>query len=56
IQKTDILAQLSELCQGQHSGRYSAKSITLFKSVGYALEDLVGARYFYDLAERQGLL
>lgn len=55
ISKTDILAQLSELCSGQHAGRQSLQSITLFKSVGYALEDLVGARYFYSLAKANGI-
>lgn len=53
IEQKDICAQLSEMCSGQHLGRQSNESITLFKSVGYALEDLVAARYFYGLAERQ---
>jgi len=38
-----ILAELSELCRGEHKGRASDHEITLFKSVGAALEDLAGA-------------
>lgn len=49
IQRKDIRAELRELCNGRHSGRQSAESITLFKSVGYALEDLVAARYYAEL-------
>lgn len=55
IERKDIRAQLSELCKGQHPGRSGKESITMFKSVGYALEDLVGARYYCALAERYGL-
>lgn len=49
IHRQDIKAQLSELCSGQHLGRSSNDRITLFKSVGYALEDLVAARYYWHL-------
>jgi len=36
-------ADLFELCRGEHPGRRSAEEITLFKSVGTALEDLFAA-------------
>jgi ornithine cyclodeaminase/alanine dehydrogenase-like protein (mu-crystallin family) len=36
----DIVADLHELARGQKKGRGSADEITLFKSVGAALEDL----------------
>lgn len=49
IQLKDIQAELSELCSGAHPGRQSADQITMFKSVGYALEDLVAARYYWNL-------
>jgi alanine dehydrogenase len=39
-----ILADLFELCRGEHPGRESESDITLFKSVGHALEDLAAAR------------
>ena len=38
-----IVADLFELCRGQKRGRGSAGEITLFKSVGTALEDLAAA-------------
>ena len=40
----DLLADLAELVSGAHRGRSSAEDITLFKSVGTALEDLAAAR------------
>lgn len=52
IRRQDIVAELSELCSGKHPGRPADTSITLFKSVGYALEDLVAARYYWDIFSR----
>lgn len=40
----DIKGDLPALCQGNVSGRSNDQSITLFKSVGHALEDLVAAQ------------
>jgi ornithine cyclodeaminase len=42
-----IVADLHELTRGQRSGRQSADEITLFKSVGAALEDLAAATAVY---------
>jgi ornithine cyclodeaminase len=44
IRESDILGDLFDLCRGKIGGRGSADEITLFKSVGTALEDLVAAR------------
>ncbi|MCY4560847.1 MAG: ornithine cyclodeaminase family protein [Flavobacteriaceae bacterium] len=49
IGHSDIRADLFGLCQGKHSGRTSDSEITLFNSVGHALEDLIAARYYYNL-------
>ena len=38
-----LQATLTQLCRGEHPGRGSAADITLFKSVGSALEDLAAA-------------
>ncbi|GGJ38943.1 bifunctional Delta(1)-pyrroline-2-carboxylate/Delta(1)-piperideine-2-carboxylate reductase [Neoroseomonas lacus] len=38
-----VVADLAELCRGTHPGRRSAGEITLFKSVGWAGEDLAAA-------------
>jgi ornithine cyclodeaminase/alanine dehydrogenase-like protein (mu-crystallin family) len=43
----DIQADLFQLCSGKKDGRSSKNEITLFKSVGHALEDLVAATYYY---------
>jgi ornithine cyclodeaminase len=40
----DIRADLSQLAHREHSGRSDDRQITLFKSVGHALEDLVAAK------------
>lgn len=47
IKESDVAADLHDLCTGQHPGRGTDSEITLFKSVGFALEDLVAARYYY---------
>ncbi|MCY3999011.1 MAG: ornithine cyclodeaminase family protein [Flavobacteriaceae bacterium] len=49
ISSDDVEADLFDLCGGKNLGRKSENQITLFKSVGYALEDLVAARYYYNL-------
>ncbi len=36
-------ADLFDLCRGTHPGRVSAGEITMFKSVGTAIEDLAAA-------------
>ena len=43
IKKTDIRGDLFDLCAGKTKGRTSDKQITLFKSVGSAIEDLAVA-------------
>ncbi len=47
----DIKADLYELCRGEHPGRQSDATITMFKSVGAALEDLAGAMLAYQNVE-----
>lgn len=45
----DIAADLSGLCQGKHAGRGADRdAITLFKSVGAALEDLAAAELVFE--------
>ncbi|KAA3510627.1 ornithine cyclodeaminase family protein [Agrobacterium rosae] len=48
IRRDDIYAELSDLVSGRHAGRSSGDEITLFKSVGAALEDLAGAILAYE--------
>ena len=46
----DIFGELGQIIDGQLKGRESAEEITLFKSVGLAVVDIVVAKYFYDKA------
>jgi ornithine cyclodeaminase len=48
----DILADLAGLLKGEHPGRSRDDEITLFKSVGAALEDLAGAILAYETVRR----
>jgi ornithine cyclodeaminase len=52
LKPDDIRAELSELVGKVHPGRRSAEEITLFKSVGAALEDLAGAILAYESSRR----
>lgn len=51
ISKGDIRADLYDLCRGDHAGRGTDDEITMFKSVGAALEDLAGAMLAYQSVE-----
>ena len=48
LQPDAIRADLFELCRGLKPGRDRADEITLFKSVGTAIEDLVAATLVYE--------
>ncbi|WDR06467.1 ornithine cyclodeaminase family protein [Devosia rhodophyticola] len=43
LTRDGLLADLAVLCRGEHPGRQSDDEITVFKSVGTALEDLAAA-------------
>lgn len=49
ITLADIQADLFELCNGTKQGRINDNQITVFKSVGHALEDLVAAEFYFEL-------
>lgn len=53
LARSDIKAELAELVTGRHPGRTRPDEITLFKSVGAALEDLAGAILAYETARRE---
>jgi ornithine cyclodeaminase len=48
LKESDIKADLFELASQKKPGRKSDTEITMFKSVGHALEDLAAATYYYD--------
>jgi ornithine cyclodeaminase len=49
-----IRGEIGELLIGACSGRASADEITMFKSLGLAIEDLASARFLYEKAQRLG--
>lgn len=49
-----IRADLGEVLIGTHPGRTSAAEITIFKSLGLALEDLAAAAHVYRKAQETG--
>ena len=49
-----IRAELGELLLGTAAGRASADEITIFESLGLAIEDLAAARRVYQLAAEKG--
>ncbi len=48
IDASAIAADLADLARGAHPGRTRDDDITVFKSVGFALEDLAAAEAVYD--------
>jgi ornithine cyclodeaminase len=48
-----IVGEIGELLIGTKTGRTSATEITLFKSLGLAIEDVVSADYLYQKAKAQ---
>lgn len=48
LKENDIKGDLFSLCSVKTKGRMDDEEITMFKSVGHALEDLVAASYYYN--------
>src|SRR5206468_186083 len=53
ISPEHIRAELGEVLIGSHPGRASDDEITVFKSLGLAIEDLAAAEYVYRKANQQ---
>lgn len=54
IESNHIRAELGEVLTGAKPGRTSDEEITLFKSLGIAVEDLAAAKHLYDKARETG--
>lgn len=50
-----IRAELGEILIGAAKGRVAPKEITMFKSLGLAIEDLATAAFLYDKAQEPGV-
>ena len=55
IDENHIIAEIGELLLERHPGRESDEEITLFKSLGLAVEDLASAAWIYERAREKGL-
>ena len=53
IGEGDIAAELADLARGRHPGRTRADEVTVFKSVGFALEDLAAAEAVFDAEDER---
>ncbi len=54
VTENQVRAELGELLLGTATGRASADEITIFESLGLAIEDLAAARRVYQLAAETG--
>ncbi len=54
IDQGHVLGDLGELLEGKVTGRTSHRDVTLFKSLGLAVEDLLAARFVYERAVTTG--
>jgi len=55
IAREHVVAELAELVAGTRRGRTSPAQVTLFKSVGFALEDLTAATLAYNQAKARSI-
>jgi len=55
IDDAHIVGELGEILLGELAGRESEGEITLFKSLGLAVEDLVSAHYVLERAREEGV-
>lgn len=55
IQEAHLLGEIGEVLAGRVPGRTSPRDITLFKSLGMAVEDVATAAYVYAAARAQGI-
>ena len=54
IDSTHIQGEIGELIAGKRSGRKSPEEVTLYKSVGVAVQDAVAAQLVLEIAQRCG--
>jgi alanine dehydrogenase len=55
ITREHVVAELAELVTGARPGRTSPVDVTVFKSVGFALEDLAAATLAYNRARERSI-
>ena len=55
LQGVEVHAEIGELVSGARPGRSSPEQVTLYKSVGVAVQDAVAAQLVYDAALTRGI-
>jgi ornithine cyclodeaminase len=55
INEDSLAAELGEVLTDKHSGRTSRDEITLFKSLGLAMEDLASVAFIYEVAQKRAV-
>ena len=55
IDDSHIIAELGDVLIGAHAGRQSREEVTLFKSLGLAVEDVAAAQHIYTAALARGV-
>jgi ornithine cyclodeaminase len=55
VSEASVIAELGEILAGKARGRESADEITLFKSLGLAIEDVAAACHVVERARREGV-
>ncbi len=50
-----VIPEIGEVLNGDHPGRTSETEITLFRSLGLAVEDLAAGRLVYERALESGV-
>ena len=55
VDDTHILGEIGDILTGKLTGRCSPDEITLYKSLGLAIEDLASAHHIYIKARKQGI-
>ena len=55
FEASDIHAELGQIISGEKAGRENDEEITIFKSVGLAVVDIIVAKYLYEKAVERGM-
>ncbi|OFD66254.1 ornithine cyclodeaminase [Bacillus mycoides] len=55
FEASDIHAELGQIITGEKAGRENDEEITIFKSVGLAVVDIIVAKYLYEKAMENGM-
>ncbi|QWG99537.1 ornithine cyclodeaminase family protein [Bacillus mycoides] len=55
FEASDIHAELGQIISGEKAGRENDEEITIFKSVGLAVVDIIVAKYLYEKAMERGV-